>query len=348
MAQLTDVMETYDASAIKEDISSILYNLDPDETPVLSNAGRRDIQNTLFQWQIESLPASATDNAHIEGAKILEVDAELDAGTPTTLLNNYTQISWRNATVSGTLQSVSQHAKSQEMAHQMALRSKQLKIDLEKTILSHNPAIAGAAGGTARQTESLPHMVGRLGTAGSAWASTDTSIYIGNAAGGGAATVVATSNTGAHTDSTTAAASLDVMTEARFMAVANGVWDNGGNLDTVVCNGAIKREISDFAGRSASQIIVSPETVANNVTLVQTDFGDCKVMMDRHMAVTNGVDVGFIDFDYLKIAFLRPFTRQTLAKQGDADVENLICEWGIEMSNVQAFGWMFDVNKTYA
>ena len=68
MAALTDVMETYDASAIKEDISSILYNLDPDETPVLSNAGRRDIQNTLFQWQIESLPASATDNAHIEGA----------------------------------------------------------------------------------------------------------------------------------------------------------------------------------------------------------------------------------------------------------------------------------------
>ena len=104
----------------------------------------------------------------------------------------------------------------------------------------------------------------------------------------------------------------------------------------------------DFAGRSASQIIVSPETVANNVTLVQTDFGDCKVMMDRHMAVTNGVDVGFIDWDYLNIAFLRPFTRQSLGKQGDADIENLICEWGVQMSNVQAFGWMFDVNKTYA
>ena len=346
MAQLTDVMETYDASAIKEDISSILYNLDPDETPVMSNAGRRDIQNTLFQWQVESLPTSATTNKHIEGAKILEVDAELDAGTATTLLNNYTQISWRNATVSGTLQSVSQHAKSQEMAHQMALRSKQLKIDLEKTILSHNPAIAGAANGTARQTESLPHMIGRLGTASSAWAATDTSISLDETSSTG--TVVATSATGAHTDATTAAGSLAVMSEARFMGVANGIWDNGGNLDTVVCNGAIKREISDFAGRAASQIIVSPETVANNVTLVQTDFGDCKVMMDRHMDITNGVDVGFIDFDYLKIAFLRPFTRQTLAKQGDADVENLICEWGIEMSNVQAFGWMFDVNKTYA
>ena len=347
MAIMTDAMDTYDATAIKEDISSIIFNLDPEECPVLSNAGRRDVHNTLFQWQTENLPASASTNKHIEGAKIHDTDAELDASTATTLLNNYTQISWRNATVAGSLQKVSQHAKSQEMAHQMALRSKQLKIDLEKSILSHNPAIVGSSS-AARQTESLPHMIGRLGTAGSAWASTDTSIYIGNAAGGGAATVVATSNTGAHTASTTAAGSLDVMTEARFMGVANGVWDNGGNLDTVLCNGAIKREISDFAGRGASQIIVSPETVANNVTLVQTDFGDCKIMMDRHMAVTNGVDVGFVDWDYLNIAFLRPFTRQTLAKLGDADVENLLCEWGVMMSNAQAFGWMFDVNKTYA
>jgi hypothetical protein len=345
MAALTDVMETYDASAIKEDISSVIFNLDPDNTPALSNAGRRDVQNTLYQWQVESLPTSASTNKHIEGAKILEENAELDAGTATTLLNNYTQISWRNATVSGTLQSVSQHAKAQEMAHQMALRSKQLKIDIEKTILSHNPAIAGASG-TARQTESLPHMIGRLGTASSAWASTDTSVHIDDTTS--TKTVVATSATGAHTDSTTAAGSLAVMTEALFMGIANGIWDNGGELDTVLCNGAIKREISDFAGRSASQIIVSPETVANNVTLVQTDFGDCKVMMDRHMTVTNGVDVGFVDWDYLNVAFLRPFTSQVLAKQGDADVTNLLCEWGVQMSNVQAFGWMFDVNKTYA
>jgi len=345
MAALTDVMETYDASAIKEDISSVIFNLDPDNTPALSNAGRRDVQNTLYQWQVESLPTSASTNKHIEGAKILEENAELDAGTATTLLNNYTQISWRNATVSGTLQSVSQHAKAQEMAHQMALRSKQLKIDIEKTILSHNPAIAGASG-TARQTESLPHMIGRLGTASSAWASTDTSVHIDDTTS--TKTVVATSATGAHTDSTTAAGSLAVMTEALFMGIANGIWDNGGELDTVLCNGAIKREISDFAGRAASQIIVSPETVANNVTLVQTDFGDCKVMMDRHMTVTNGVDVGFVDWDYLNVAFLRPFTSQVLAKQGDADVTNLLCEWGVQMSNVQAFGWMFDVNKTYA
>ena len=345
MAVLTDVMETYDASAIKADISEVIFNLDPDETPVLSNAGRRDVHNTLFQWQTESLPTSASTNKHIEGAKILEVDAELDAGTATTLLNNYTQISWRNATVSGTLQTVSQHAKAQEMAHQMALRSKQLKIDMEKSILSHNPAIVGASG-TARQTESLPHMLGRLNTASSVWAATDTSIHIDTTTS--TKTVVATSATGAHAVSTTAAGSLAVMTEALFMGIANGVWDNGGDLDTVVCNGAIKREISDFAGRAASQIIVSPETVANNVTLVQTDFGDCKVMLDRHMKVDNGVDVGFIDWDYLNIAFLRPFTRQTLAKQGDADIENLLCEWGVMLSNSKSMGWMFDVNKTYA
>ena len=62
MAALTDVLETYDASAVKEDISSVIFNLDPDNTPALSYAGRRDVQNTLYQWQVDALPTSASTN----------------------------------------------------------------------------------------------------------------------------------------------------------------------------------------------------------------------------------------------------------------------------------------------
>jgi len=338
--ELAQTMTKYDSNSLKEDVSAIIHNLDPDETPALSNAGRRDVNNTLFEWQTENLPTSASTNARVEGSNILgNGDSELDAGTATTRLQNYCQISYRNASVSGTLDSLSQYGKARELSHQLALRSKQLKIDIEKTILSHNPAVVGTStaydNATARQTESLPHLLARLGTAGEEMTKDS-------------GTTFPTTATGAFAETSTVAASLAVLTEGTAMTVAQNMWDNGASLDTILVNGAMKREISDFTGRNGTQVIVDPEKVTNNITLVATDFGDVKVMMDRHMFTNNGVDVGFVDWDYVKIAFLRPFTRQPLAKQGDSTVENLICEWGIEMSNAQAFGWMFDVNKTYA
>ena len=49
--ELAQTMTKYDSNSLKEDVSAIIHNLDPDETPALSNAGRRDINNTLFEWQ---------------------------------------------------------------------------------------------------------------------------------------------------------------------------------------------------------------------------------------------------------------------------------------------------------
>ena len=337
--ELLQTMTKYDSNSLKEDVSPIIHNLDPDETPVLSNSGRRDVNNTLFQWQIENLPSSG-ENAHVEGADIVNQSDQLDAGTATTRLENYTQISYRNASVSGTLDSLSQYGKARELSHQLAIRSKQLKIDLEKTILGHSGGDAGAStaydNATARKTESLPHMLARLN-------GTDASIIKDTG------TTFPTTFNGAFTETSTAEGSLPVLTEGDAMGIAQAMWDNGATLDTILVNGAMKREISDFVGRSGTQVIVDPERVSNNITLVATDFGDVRVMMDRHMFTgTNTCDVGFVDWDYIKIAYLRPFTRQPLAKLGDSTVENLIVEWGIEMSNAQAFGWMFDRNKTYA
>ena len=61
------VAESYDSGNIKEDVSDIIFNIDPSDTPVLSNAGRRDIQTT-FEWNVESLPTTSSTNAKAEGA----------------------------------------------------------------------------------------------------------------------------------------------------------------------------------------------------------------------------------------------------------------------------------------
>ena len=42
------VAESYDSGNMKEDVSDIIFNIDPSETPLLSNMGTRDVSNTTF------------------------------------------------------------------------------------------------------------------------------------------------------------------------------------------------------------------------------------------------------------------------------------------------------------
>ena len=51
------VAESFDSGNMKEDCSDIIFNIDPSDTPVLSNSGRRDVSNTTFEWNTESLPS---------------------------------------------------------------------------------------------------------------------------------------------------------------------------------------------------------------------------------------------------------------------------------------------------
>ena len=123
------VAESYDSGNMKQDVSDIIFNIDPSETPLLSNMGTRDVSNTTFEWNTESLPASDDSNAKLEGA-----DFNSEAVTQVVRNTNQTQISSRNATVTGTMTAVSQYGKQSEMAHQMMLVSKSLKLDIDKTI----------------------------------------------------------------------------------------------------------------------------------------------------------------------------------------------------------------------
>lgn len=86
MAQPSNTFDSYDAVGIREDLSDIITNVSPEETPFFTKARKTTARNTLHEWQTDSLRASAA-NAHIEG------DATTaEARTATTRLGNYTQI----------------------------------------------------------------------------------------------------------------------------------------------------------------------------------------------------------------------------------------------------------------
>ena len=60
MAAPTNTRLTYNVSdgdlaaiGIKEDISDLISNISPMETPFISSIGKSNVSNTLFQWQTE-------------------------------------------------------------------------------------------------------------------------------------------------------------------------------------------------------------------------------------------------------------------------------------------------------
>ena len=178
--------KTYDATAIREDLSDVIYDISPTDTPFMSSiAGKGSVSNTLFEWQTEALAAAVINNYHVEGAA-----AGTAATTATTRVTNQTQISKKVVEVTGTHETVNNAGKKSEMAHQLAKASKELKRDMEGSLLADNAAAAVNAS-TARETRGAAN-----------WITTN---------------VVDAGTSGSHA----------AMTEADVLAAAEAVWTQG-------------------------------------------------------------------------------------------------------------------------
>lgn len=312
MAKVTNALTTYGVVGNREDLSNAIYNIDPFDTPIMSAARRRNVKNRTFDWQTEFLPDVDENNAQFEGFQLSN-----STSTPTVRLTNVTQISSRDATVSGSQEASDPAGKGSEMAHQMALKSKILKCDMEKIMSGRQPRVDGADG-TPRKTEAIGHWIARAVDK----ASTVGAAVIGYETG---LPVVATDAFAA-----VAAGNQIAMTEIMVGDAMQAAYNNGANPDIMIVPPAIKRTVSTFVGRDSSQVQVGKTEVVATVDVIATDFGRIKVMPSRWIPS----DVSYIlDPDYLAVAFFRNFRQYPLARVGDAETRMIVTEWGVEMRN---------------
>jgi hypothetical protein len=238
MPKITGAFTTYDAKGNREDLSNSIYNIDPFDTPILSMSRRRNVKNRTFDWQTEFLPAVDPNNAQIEGFELVR-----SVSTPTARLTNVTQISKRDATVTGSQEASDAAGKGSEMGHQMAMASKVLKSDIE-VILSSRQARNDGADATARKTEAVAHWLGRAldknSTVGAA--------VIGVVTG---LPVLATDAFAA-----VAGASQVPLTEIMVNDAMQKAFTNGARPSNMIVPPGIKRTVSTFQGRSSSQVLV--------------------------------------------------------------------------------------------
>jgi len=288
--------ETYDATAIREELSDVIYDISPTETPFLSSITKKgSVSNTKFEWQTDALATAVKTNYHAEGAAVGAA-----VTTATTRLNNYTQISKKVVEVTGTQDKVNNAGKKSEMAHQLAKASKELKRDMEMSLLADNAAVVGSSG-TARETR-------------------------------GAANFITTNVTDAGTSGSHAA-----VVEADITAVAENTWNAGGTPSTILLGATNKKLITAMSGRATQtqSVVDENKSIYNAVDVYVSDFGTFNIMLDRFC---DQDVVYFLQNDMWSVDYLRDFQTVDISKDGDSDKKMLLVEYGLRCGNEAANG----------
>jgi len=317
MAIVTNTFTTFDAKGIREDLSNVITNIAPEETPYMSNIGRESISNSLFEWQTDTL-ASAAANKQLEGDDVTSFDAVV----ATVRLQNYAQISRKTIVLSATEETVNKAGRKSELAYQIAKRGAELKRDQEFTMLNGAVAAAGNTT-TARGTASL-----------GAFVKTNVDMQTN-----GANPSYTTLPNSARTDG-----NVRTFTETILKNVIQQVWTAGGTPKMLMCGPVNKQRVSGFSGIASSRFNIDggakPATLVGAVDIYVSDFGNVQVIANRFQRER---DAWVIDPDMAKMTTLRPYQQVELAKTGDAEKRMLIVEWGHKVLAENGMGLAADL-----
>ena len=304
------------AIGIREDLTDVIYNIAPTETPFMSNIGRTKCTATTHEWQTDTL-ATAAVNQQLEGEDY--DSAGLEASVVTVRPTNYTTISAKTLIISGTLEATLKAGRKSEIAYQVAKKGKEIKRDIEVT-LSRQQAPVAQTGTTSRKTRALE-----------SWIDTNTS---------------ETGSTHASTYVITDGTQRD-LTEALAKAAIQAAWTSGGDPEMMLCGPVNKQNISSqFSGIATmyrEQSGVGPGTIIGAADVYVSDFGELKVVPSRF---SRDRTISIVQKDMWAIAYLRPFKVWELSKTGDSEKRLLLSEYTLESRNEASSAKVADLNTS--
>lgn len=311
MAQPTNTFDSYDARGIREDLSDVIHDISPSETPFYSSIAKVTASNTYHEWQTDALRSSAA-NAHVEGD-----DTAAEARTATSRLGNYTQIFKNAVSVPDTDSGLKKAGRAAEMAYQILKVAKEQKLDIEKALFDNNARVAGNSS-TARELAGAP-----------AWLITNTSFGTGGADATG-------DGTDARTDGT-----QEVFSQTRFDTVMQSIWESGGRPDVVYLSAFQMNKALGFTGNNnqRSQVQAGDEKVIKSLAVYVTPWGTVEFMPTRE---NRSRDVFIMQKDMWAVGVLRPTKNTELAKTGDSTRRQVVTELTLVCKNEAANGGIFD------
>lgn len=322
MTIITDTELTYSDSSILDDLSDIIYDISPAETPVMSSIGRGKAKQPLFEWQIDELEAPVSTNAQLEGDDV----ATFEAVSRPSRLGNYCQISRKTAIVGGTTEATAHAGIESVEGRALARKMKELKRDMEVTLQENQAAVSGDSA-TARKTGAFLSFI-----------KTNDDL-----ASDGTSPVYTTLPDDPRNDGTQRA-----FTEAILKSVLQKMWTAGGDIDasTMYLGAFNKAAFSAFAGnliRNQTQSKPVKGSIVSAADIYVGEFGTLKVVPNRWGRARDGL---VLDPNFASIDYLRPFKRVPLSVTGDASKTMLIVEWGLRVHNEAAHGLAADLTTS--
>ena len=319
MAVEAATFTTYDAVGNREDLSDVIYRIDPTDTPFMTACEREKATAVNHEWQTQTLAAVDTANAKLEGD-----DAVTVAVTPTVRLGNLCQISDKVVRVSGTQRAVEHAGRDDELEYQEMLKGLELKRDMESILVGANQAkAAGAEGASPRKLASVL-----------SWIKTNTS------KGASGVDPAAADGTGTRTDGTPRA-----FVETQLKSVLQSIWNSGGKPDTIMVGGFNKQVFSTFTGRATPTEDTKAKKIVASVDFYESDFGRLSVTPNRFMRPRDAL---VLQTDMWAVAYLngRRMVSIPLARTGDSERRQMLSEYTLVARNEKASGGVFDLTTS--
>lgn len=343
MAVPSSTVQTFAMVGVREELSDVITNIMPAETPIFTMAKKIKIGSRSPEWQRDVDDDPVPTNAVVEGD-----DPGNDAGSQPERLKNYVQLFDKVAQVSSTANAVRTAGRSNEMNFQLAKKGRGMKRDIE-----------------ARANGNYASVIGNASTAGQmagveAFLTSNTSRGSGGSDGG------FNSGTGLvdiATDGTTR-----TVTEQMFKDVISDCWTNGGEPSLIICGPKMKQKISStFTGIATQQNDINGQSkviIYGAADVYKSDFGTHKIMptrlgcygtgrTDRVYRPSSSAEIEACNRSILvltpntwSIAFLQPIKQEELAKTGHSQRRMLSAELTLECSEERANGIVADVKTT--
>jgi hypothetical protein len=321
MSVPSGTFQTHQAVGNREDLTNLISNISPTETPFKTMAAKVKAKAVSHEWQTDELAAAAT-NANIEGD-----DSAVNTAVPTVRLNNRLQIFKKVIQVAGTQEAVDKAGRDSEIAYQLMKRGKELNRDIEYALTRNQGSSAGGSA-TARTLASVESWLASNKTSkGTGTAQTTPGFSSGTVA--------------APTDST----ATGTMVEADLKAMISAAWSAGGNPTMILVGPTAKQKISSFTGiadvtKEAGKTAATTRIIGG-ADIYVSDFGEHKVVASRF---SRDQTVLILDMDYWAVATLRGVMKEKLAKTGDSEKWHLVTELTLESRNEKASAKITDVN----
>lgn len=284
----------------REQLLDVLTILAPEETPVLSSAPKTKASATFTEWTVDSLSAPSTAGI-AEGS---DVTSFTDKFAGRARLGNYVQKFRRDFMVSD-LQNVVDSVGPAKIAQAEAKAVREIKRDIEATLISNNDRSAEDGSGTPYKLRGLGDWIDSAGPADVpvAYRTPSSSIY-----------------------------SSTAFDEKVFNDLITSIYRVTGTTNnlTLVADTALRRKISDFARTSASSdysvravnMDSGSATIKLTVEMYQSDHGLVSVVnMNPDCAPdTANKDTGYlVNPEYYGIAELIPLGSTRLPNLGGGE-----------------------------